>query len=271
MQRSLFARASVLALAVTAVTAMACSNDSTETGLIVPAAAKGTTGTTGGDTAGSAPTSPATPTSNGPVVSVRLTPHAIITSAGNYVFVYAEGLDAQGAHVLNKPAKFTTPDASILTVVNDTGAVKAIAVGTAKLYATIDGHTDSATVTVIAATTPPATPPTQQPAVASFDLTAKITAPVAGTDTSSTTPVAGALVRLTRTGGLTGDTLATSIDAGSATTDANGAVSFKGLAGGAYEVDIAPPAGSNLTSIKTGFAPPRQSSVNMIFLMRPKN
>ncbi|HEY4131163.1 MAG TPA: prealbumin-like fold domain-containing protein [Gemmatimonadaceae bacterium] len=271
MQRKILARISVLALVATTLVVAACSNDSTGVDTVPLTAAKGTIGTGGTDSVPGTQ-NPAPPTSNGPVASVRVTPQTATVAVGNYVFVNAVGLDASGVVVANARAKYSTSNAAILSVVSDTGSIKAIALGTAKVYATIGSHTDSALVTVVAASTSPSNPTTPvPPAVASFDLTAKIVARGAGTDTSVTTPLPGALVKLTRTGGVTGDTLATAIDAGSATTDANGVVSFKGLTGGSYMVDVTPPAGSNLDALKSGFAPPRDNSINITFALRPKS
>jgi hypothetical protein len=272
MQHRILTRLSVLALAVATIVATACSDDTGSVSPVVPTSAK--TGTSGGtDSTGHPDTSGTTtppPTSNGPVASIRVTPHTATLPIGYYLTIGVTALDANGAVVAGTPATFHSSDATIVSVVSDTGTIVGKALGTAKIYATVAGHTDSTTVTVTAA---PATPPptTLQPGVASFDMNVKVAAAVPGTDTSRTNPLAGAVVKLTRTGGVTGDTLATAIDAGSATTDANGNTSFKGLTGGAYMVDITPPAGSGLAAIKTGFAPPVDQTVNFTFVLRQKN
>jgi hypothetical protein len=201
-----------------------------------------------------------------------MTPHTTTVGLGNYVSLIAVGFDANGVHVNNAPATFRSANPAIVAVIIDTGAVKGVALGTTKVYATINGHTDSATVTVIDAPPPPpvSNPTPPEPGIASFDFNGKIVSQLAGSDTSKTAPVAGALVKLSRIGGVGGDTLSTSVDAGSATTDANGAISFKGLTGGAYAVDITPPAGSNLAAFRSGFGPPHDAVVNVTFKLQPK-
>jgi hypothetical protein len=261
MQRIIFNRILPLALACGAVAAVACSDDTGGVSPIPQTSKQNGTGGNGPDT--SHPPTP--PTSNGPVVSVRITPAQALISVGYYATLGAVGLDANGAAVLTKPATWRSADANIV-VASDTGIIYGKAIGTAKVYATIDGHTDSATVTVVSAP-PVQTPP---PAVASFDLGAVVVGTPVGPDTTKTEPIAGAVVKLSRIGTVTGDTLSQAIDAGSAVTDANGAVSFKSLPGGAYAVNIAPPAGSPYGVIMTGFAPPRTNALQLRFKLFPK-
>jgi hypothetical protein len=85
---------------------------------------------------------------------------------------------------------------------------------------------------------PPAT------AVAEFDLTAVISGQLPGTDTSRVEAVAGAVVTLSRIGTVASDTLKPSVLIGSATTNANGSVSFPKLSTGYYRATIAAPASS---------------------------
>jgi hypothetical protein len=185
------------------------------------------------------------------------------------------GFDAGGVRVQDAAATFNSSDPSVVAIVvklTDSVAIKAVALGTAKIYATINGHTDSTTITVVPATPPSATPtPTAPtPGVASFDFNGTIVAQLAGADTSKTAPVAGAIVKLSRIGTASGDTLSTPVDAGSATTDANGKISFKGLTGGAYAVDITPPAGSALSPFRSGFGAPHDAIVNFTFKLFTK-
>jgi hypothetical protein len=185
---------------------------------------------------------------------------------GYYMELSAIALDANGARVATKPATWRSADANIV-IASDTGVMYGKTLGTTRVYATIDGHTDSATVTVVPAL--PNQPP--PPVVASFDLNAVIFGMLPGSDTSKSEPIAGAVVRLSRVGGVTGDTLSQPVDAGSAVTDANGAVSFKALPGGSYAVNITPPAGSPYAALTTGFAPPRTSPMQLQFKLSRKS
>jgi hypothetical protein len=185
---------------------------------------------------------------------------------GYYMELGLIALDAKGAQVSTKAATWRSADANIV-IASDTGVIYGKALGTTKVFATIQGHTDSATVTVVPSL--PTQPP--PPVVASFDLNAVIRGMLPGSDTSKAEPIAGAVVRLSRVGGVTGDTLSQPIDAGSAVADANGAVSFTSLPGGSYAVNITPPAGSPYAALTTGFAPPRTSPMQLQFKLSRKS
>ena len=259
MQRSLYTRLLSLALGSTVVIAVACSDDASTSGPIGHASPQSGSG-------GNSDTSHSPPQSNGPVASVRVVPQQVELSLGYYALLGAAAFDANGTPLGPKPVTWRSANASIV-IASDTGIVFGKAVGTTKVYATIDGHTDSATVTVVS--TPPTPTPAPQP-VASFNLDVTVVGAVAGSDTSKTETVPGALVKLSRIGGVQGDTLSQSIDAGSAVADANGAVSFKSLAGGSYSVSITPPAGSRFAPLTTGFGPPRTDALVMRFKLAPK-
>jgi hypothetical protein len=261
MQRIIWNRALSLTLVCGGIAAVACSEDSNTAGPIPQAAKQSGSGGSGSDTS-----SPPPPRSTGAVASVRVIPQQATVAVGNYVVISAIALDASGARVSNKQPTWRSGDANIV-IASDSGIMYGKALGTTKVYATVDGHSDSATVTVVSA--PPVQAP--PPGVASFDLRTIIVGTVDGVDTSKTAPVAGALVTLTRIGSVTGDTLNPSIDAGSATTDVNGAVSFKALAGGAYKVNITPPSGSLFGPAQTGFAPPRTDAVQLQFKLFKKS
>jgi len=131
--------------------------------------------------------------------------------------------------------------------VSDTGIVFGKTLGTAKVYATVDGHTDSASITVTApiTTPPPRDTGTTQPApVATFSLAVEVRGVVQAADTTLTEPVAGATVRAIRVLAVNGDTLNPSLAAGTAVTNANGMVTFSSLPGGGYTILATPPAGS---------------------------
>lgn len=263
MQRSIFNRILGLALGCGTIVAVACSDDASTAGPLAQTSKQSGSNGTGSDSS----QSPTPPTSNGPVVSVRVVPAQATVFLGNYMELALIALDANGAQVSTKSATWRSSNANIV-IASDTGVIYGKALGTAEVYATIQGHTDSATVTVV-----PALPnqPPPSPAVASFDLNAVISGMVPGSDTSKTEPIAGAVVKLSRVGGVTGDTLSQPIDAGSAVADANGAVSFKSLTGGSYAVSITPPAGSPYAGLITGFAPPRTSALQLQFKLSRKS
>lgn len=249
----------------------ACSNDSSSP----TAGQNGPNGAsapiTGTDTGSGSPTTPPTtpePTSNGPVATVELSPKTLTLSVGYYGHINAIPRDANGVRVAGKMATWTSDNANIV-VPSDTGVMYGKAVGTTTVHATIDGHTESASITVTAAVTPPSTPPAQ-PGVSQFDLTATVVGQLVGSDTSRTEPVAAAVVHLMRIGGITGDSLATAIDAGSATTDSRGVVSFKNLDGGSYTIDITPAAGSPYAAVHTGIGAPHVTDAQATFSLRRK-
>lgn len=246
-----------------AVAIGACSGDSIPSGTLEKSPV-GAASTGGSDSSATNPTPPAT--SNGPVASVIVSPHQMTLAKGWFREVTATALDAQGVIVAGKQASFRSSNEDVATV-QDTGVVFAKEPGTAKVYATIDGHTDSATVTVIAqADTVITSPPPPPTGLASFNLQITVGGiELQGQDTTHSSPIAGATVKLTRVGGVRGDTLTTSVDAGSAVTDANGVVSFTALDGGAYTVDVVPPASSPYAAIRGGFGPPMTSDVKLVF------
>ncbi|HEY4306767.1 MAG TPA: hypothetical protein VGM82_20015 [Gemmatimonadaceae bacterium] len=258
------------------VTIAACSNDTASPTLGKDKASSAAAPATSGDTTGSGSPSTPTPTvpeptSTNPVATIAASPTTLALAQGAYSYIDVVARDAAGVRVSGRRATWTVDDANVVAV-SDTGVVYGKAVGSTSVHATIDGHTASVAVTVAAAQTPPASTPTpvSQPAVASFDLMLTIGGALAGTDTSRNEIVVGATVHLLRTGGTTGDTLATSIDAGTATTSADGVVSFRGLAGGWYTIDITPPAGSPYAPMHTGMPAPRLTDMRMKYVLLRK-
>jgi hypothetical protein len=247
--------------AVCAVVAIAaCGDSGSPTSAPSPSAV--TQATPGSDTSANPPV-----TSNGPVANVVVAPHSLTLGLGHYFTMSIFSFDAKGVRVMGKLASWRSADASI-AVTSDTGLVYGKALGTTKVYGTVDGHTDSVNVTVVNSPAPPP-PPSPTPGVASFDLTVIVSGAVlTGTDTTHVVRIPGATVKLTRVGGINGDTLSTSIPAGSGTTDANGNVSFKSLTGGSYTVDINPPTGSPYAPIKSGFYRPTTTDVHMSFTLQ---
>jgi hypothetical protein len=262
MQRSIFNRILGLALGCGSIVAVACSDDAGTADPAVQTSKQNGPNGTGSDSS----QSPTPPTSNGPVVSVRVVPAQANIPLGYYMELGLVALDAKGAQVSTKAATWRSADPNIV-IASDTGVMYGKALGTTKVFATLEGHTDSATVTVVPA--PSNQPP--PPVLASFDLNATILGMLPGSDTSKSEPIVGAVVRLSRVGGVTGDTLSQPIDAGSAVADANGAVSFKSLPGGSYAVSITPPAGSPYAALMTGFAPPRTSPMQLQFKLSRKS
>src|ERR1051325_4899155 len=121
----------------------------------------------------SSTTTPRPPTSAGPVVAVSVAPKQVTLQQGYYATLVARPVDAKGVLVTGRTVQWRSSDAAV-AVSSDTGLVYAKAVGTAKVYATVDGHSDSGTITVTPRVPPPPPPPdTAQTsvAVASFALT----------------------------------------------------------------------------------------------------
>jgi len=245
----------LVALAVAGAIAAACGDTSR---LPLPSGPlAGISGSGGPDSSTTPPTTTPPQTSNGPVASVQVSPHEMTLPKGFYRELIATAIDAHGVRVDHKPT-WRSSDASVvdMQIAGDSGVAFGKALGTAKVYATVDGHTDSATVTVIDA--PPQTPPPPvEPGVGQFNFTVVVSGSLGtGADTSKTELVPGAIVRLRRIGGVSGDTLAVPVDAGSAVTDANGVASFSALAGGSYSIGITPPADSPWAPATVGIGPP---------------
>jgi hypothetical protein len=247
------------------VVAMACASDAVSPDDGGPSATRGTNGGTdttrgtgGGENGGQ--------TSNGPVASVTLTPKTLSLALGYFGSLHVELRDAAGATVFKKVA-WRSSDPAIVNIASDTGVFYAKALGTAKIYATVDGHSDSATVTVIPAPPPPPPPPPVV-GIAEFNMTVVAMGVIPGTDTSRVERVPGATVTLTRVGGVAGDTLSNPVSAGSAVTDANGEAKFAKLAGGSYTMRVTPPAGSAYAESQTGIGPPQRSDITVHVSLR---
>ncbi len=257
-------RAVVVALIVAAIGA-ACSGD----GPSLPTSAKTSAGSgTGGDTSNTTTPTP-TPTSNRPVATVVVSPQQLSLTVGHYGQVSATPRDAQGVIVAGKRATWSSSNAAIV-VVSDTGVIYAKATGTAKVYGTIDGYKDSATVVVAAAPTVVDTVRTTPPdsnRVASFNLTLDVQGALPGSDTTKTQPLAGVTVTVTRIMGIKGDSLNPGIVAATLTTDANGAASAKDLPGGFYQFIATPAAGSGYLKSSFGIGAPTMAEVKVRFTL----
>jgi hypothetical protein len=247
------------------VVAMACAGDALSPGEGGPSTTRGTNG--GADTTRGADTTHGNggPTSNGPVASVTLTPRTSSLALGYFGSLRVDLRDAAGATVIKKVA-WRSSDPAVLNIASDTGVFYAKALGTAKIYATVDGRSDSATVTVVPAPPPPPPPPPVNP-VAEFSMTIVAMGVLPGTDTSRVERVAGATVTLTRAG-MNGDSLSNPVTVGSAVTDANGEAKFAKLTGGSYAIRVTPPAGSAYTESQTGIAPPQRSDITVHVQLR---
>ena len=256
-----------LMVASAVAVAVACGSDVSSPLDGSPLTTKGTNG--GSDTTrGGGNPGGGGQTGNGPVASVTIDSPTVITiPRGLYGRVRATARNAGGNRV-DRPVSWRSSDTSI-AVVTDTGIVYANAVGTAKIYATVEGHSDSATVTVVPAPPPPPPPPPVQH-VAEFNMTVVAMGAIPGTDTSRTERIPGATVTLMRIGGINGDTLATPVSAGSAVTNANGEARFTTLAGGSYSIRVTPPANSAYAETLTGIGAPTLSDISVHVTLRRK-
>jgi hypothetical protein len=247
--------------AAVAVGALACAGETS-----APTTKDAALGETTGGGGGTDTTK--TPTSTGPVVSVTLTPKNVTLRLGYYTYFAATPRDGNGAYVTGKHASWSSSNTAVL-VPSDTGVFYAKAIGSAKVYGTIDGHTDSASVVVTAA--PPdtsvTTPPPPAP-VNAFNLSLTADGTAAGADTSKTQPVAGATITVTRVLGVRGDTLNPAVLVGTVTTDANGAASLQNLPGGSYSFVATPPAGSPWVKSTFGIPAPTITDVKVRIVLR---
>jgi hypothetical protein len=262
-------RLTLFALGAAFVALVSCGGDST-IAPDRPSSASQTSGGGGGagnDTSGGGP--PAT--SNGPVASVVVSPKQVSIPQGYYTHFIARPLDAKGVLVAGKKPQWRSSNANV-AVASDTGIVYGKAMGTAKIYATVDGFTDSASISVTAAAPPPPPPDTGKtpPAAAAFALNVVTVGVLPGPDTSATEPVGGVTVTVTRVASVTGDTLRPSIAAGTAVTNARGEASFKDLPGGYYTILATPPAASPYRVASWGLTPPRTSEVNVRIVLPRK-
>lgn len=251
--------AALIALCGT-VGAIACSDDSSAPTRTEAQTASGNTG--GTDTSGTQGTS------NGPVASVSVSPKQVSLPRGYYTYFTATPRDANGLLVTGKHATWSSSNAAVL-VASDTGVFYAKAEGSAKVYGTIDGHIDSASVVVTAAPVDTSTTPPPPPlAVSSFNLALMVYGPVAGTDTTKSQLVPGTIVTVTRVMGIHGDTLNPSVLAGTITTDANGAGALQNLPGGYYTFLATPPAGSGYEKSSFGIGPPTATDVKVRMVLQ---
>jgi hypothetical protein len=259
-----------LMVAGAVVVAVACGSDVSAPVDGPPLATKGKSGGTDTSKGGGGNPGGGGQTSNGPVASVTLDPHSVSLPLGYYAALRATARDAAGVRVI-KAASWRSSDASV-AIASDTGVVYARALGTAKIYATVDGHTDSATVTVTPAPPPPPppNPPTPVQGVAEFNMTVVAMGAISGTDTTHTERIAGASVTLMRIGGVSGDSLATPVSAGSAVTNANGEARFTRLAGGSYTIRVTPPASSAYAETLTGIGAPTLNDISVHVTLRRK-
>jgi len=243
-----------LMMAAAGAIAVACGSDSTSPLDDIASATK----TSGTDSSGGG--------GGNNTVGLVITPSNLTLAVGWYAGLNVALRDASGK-LTPKRATLTSSNPSIVAVVGDTGVVQGKAVGTATITATADGATAVATVTVTAAPPPPTPTP---PPVSEFSVKVVAMGLIPGSDTSRAERIAGATVKIQRVGGVTGDTLKTPIDAGSAVSDANGEVNFSKLPGGSYEIRIVPAAGSPYEPGFLGFGPPRLANFTVNVTLRRK-
>lgn len=258
--------------AVAAVTA--CSSDSSPTDVVTQQQQQttksgGDSSTGGGSGGGSGPS-----TSSGAVASVVVSPHSVSIAQGSYAVLVAEAYDSKGLRVnvdLRK-VSWRSSNTGVVSTPGDTGSIRGVSQGTAKIYATLEGHTDSAVVVVgpPQSSPPPSPTPDSVHAVAQFDLTAIVYGRLPGADTSKTEIVAGATIKLRRTTDANGNTLTMPVDAGSAVTDATGTASFHALSGGAYLFEITPPGGSPYQAVSGGLGFATLPNMHLSFVLPRK-
>ncbi|MEP6492208.1 MAG: Ig-like domain-containing protein [bacterium] len=174
-----------------------------------------------------------------PAASLVLTPRNLSVSVGASAQITVAARDEHGTLIV-RPVTWRSSNPGVATVtVTDTGkAAIGKSVGTTFVYATLDGRTDSALVTVAAANSGTPAPPVLRP----FNLSVTVGGLVAGSD-SAWLPIAGALVTITRTTIAGADTVVAS-PLPPQTADANGKVRFEAVPGGAYRIAMVPPSGS---------------------------
>ena len=194
-------RALLVLFAVTA-----CSNDATHP---TDASLSGTTSTgTHTDSTGNTGSTSA-------VAGIRINPRTVTLQVGQGSAFGIYPVDANGVHtvaLLAGPVIWRVANGAIAAL-SDTGpSLKALAAGTTKLYATIGAYKDSATIVVVARTTPPTDsgntkPPTDSvvtpphPVATSFVLTTYSfarTTPTTSSDTGTVVQLPGASVSLYR-------------------------------------------------------------------------
>ncbi len=195
-------------------------------------------------------------TGSGPVVGVRISPASAVVEVGSAVYFWAAGDNAAGELVEKSHVSWVSSDPSIAAV-SDSGTVRGVAVGSAHITATIDGHSASADVIVIA-------PP---PPLTEFDLQVTVRGALPGvTDTTAAELVSGATVTLYRT---TPDSSSMQPDEliGTRTTDPGGSVAFRSIAPGWFRVEITPPAGSPYHGRTVTFHPPLMPVVPILLFL----
>jgi uncharacterized protein YjdB len=204
------------------------------------------------------------PTTVGAAATIVISPGALALTVGNYGAVQAIVRDASGAAITDRRPTWHSSDDNIIAVVGDSGVVRAKAIGTAMIYASMDGHEASVQVTVSAAPAPVPDPSI----VSSFALKLTTVGTLAGTDTSRVEIVPGATVTVTRTKSMTGETLATPVVVATLTTDANGAASVDNVPGGYYQLVATPPAGSPYVTTTASLGAPTSAVATYRLVLR---
>jgi hypothetical protein len=217
---------------------------------------------TGTDSTGQRPDTTGQEPATGPVVAVQLSPANVTATVGNYVLVYALALNAEGRALPNK--KFTWRSANEAVVaVSDTGLLRAVALGTTTVYASVDGKEGSAVVTVVARQEEP-------PPVDKFTVRGVVLGDDPGPDTMRVVRVPGATATLYRVGDAKGDTLNPRVQVASATSDAQGEFVFADVPSGYYTIEVKAPSSGPFEDGSTGFGPQRMNEVRVAVRLRRK-
>ena len=216
----------------------------------------------GTDTSGQHPDTTGQPPATGPVVSVQLSPATVTAFVGNYVGVYALALNAEGRALPNKKFTWRSSNESVVAV-SDTGLLRAVAIGTATVYASVDGKEGSALVTVVAK-------PEEPPPVDKFTVRGVVLGDDPQPDTMRVVRVPGATATLFRVGDAKGDTLNPRVQVATATSDAQGEFVFADVPSGYYTIEVKAPSGGPFEDGSTGFGPQRMNEVRVAVRLRRK-
>jgi Bacterial Ig-like domain (group 2) len=213
---------------------------------------------TGGDTSGNGTTGGNGQRPTGTVDSVSVVPASLTLLRGNYAALRVQGVSRDGTWLADQPAtwKSSSPD---VVAARDTGIVQGLAVGTAFVTATINGHSAFARVSVVAASAgAPPPPPPPPPPVVKFTLIAVVSGvlPATASDTGGLGPVAGAKVDVYYSASAMADSLDKRTLVTTGTTDATGAMTVPDLPTGWYRLKVAAPSGSPWLDGETLLAPP---------------
>lgn len=215
-----------------------------------------TPGTTGSDTT-TIPI-PGPRTGPGPVVTVEISPVSATVVVGGITYFWARGYNADGDLVVGTQAIWVSSDPSVLSV-SDTGSVRGMAVGSAQVTATIEGHAAMAQVIVVE-------PP---PPITQYDMTLNVRGALSANDTTETEPVPGTTVVLYSTTAPGSGSTDPDVLLATKVADDSGNVLFTAVPAGWFRAVMTPPAGSPYQAKTETFSPNPQPDVYVeLYLQR---